>query len=476
MNAVASTAIAGLAGESQDVSRETLDKFAASLEGTLLYPGDEGFAEAIQIWNGMIKKQPAIVVQTRTVGDVVQTINFVRENELELSIKGGGHNIAGLALSDGGVTLDLSGMREVHVDPDAKLVQVGPGCTLGDVDQATQQHGLATTLGFVSATGVAGLTLGGGFGYLSRRFGWTVDDLDAVEIVTADGEVRRADRAENEELFWALRGGGGNFGVVTQFILRLHEVGPKITAGIIAWPASEAKGVLETFRQVAESAPRELTVVVLRRNAPPAPWLPAEAHGTPIIAIVVCHSGDLEQAQVDLAPIKTYGEPLADLIQVKDYTAQQSMLDATQPKGMNYYWKSEFVSGLSNELFAAYNTQFEGLKAPANQMVLFQVGGALNERPEDDGAVGNRDAEFACVIQSMWPPDSDAGDSNQAWVRKAWQQIKPFSTGGNYINFQTSDENDERTVESYRENYRRLQTVKARYDSSNLFRVNRNIR
>ena len=395
---------------------------------------------------------------------------------VELSIKGGGHNIAGLALSDGGITLDLGGMREVVVDPEAKLVTVGPGCNLGDVDQATQPHGLATTLGFVSATGVAGLTLGGGFGYLSRRFGWTVDDLESVEIVTADGIVLNASRAENDDLFWALRGGGGNFGVVTQFVLRLHQVGPKVTAGIIAWPGSDAEGVLNVFRQVAESSPRELTSVVLRRNAPPAPWLPTEAHGTPIIAIVVCHSGDLEQAQKDLAPIKGYGQPLADLIQVKDYTAQQSMLDATQPKGMNYYWKSEFVPGLSDELFVAYNAQFDGLKAPANQMVLFQVGGALNEHPEDDGAMGNRDAAFACVIQSMWAPDSPAGADNQEWVRNAWRAIKPYSTGGNYINFQTSDETDERTAESYRDNYQRLMTVKGKYDPTNLFRVNRNIR
>ena len=395
----------------------------------------------------MIKKRPAVVVQPRRTQDVVEAVNFVRDNELELSIKGGGHNIAGLALSDGGVTLDMSGMREVHVDADARARSASaPGCTLGDVDQATQQHGLATTLGFVSATGVAGLTLGGGFGYLSRRFGWTVDDLEAVEIVTADGKVQQASRSENEDLFWALRGGGGNFGVVTEFVFRLHEVGPKVTAGIIAWPGSEAEGVLNVFRQVAESAPRELTLVVLRRNAPPAPWLPEAAHGTPIIAIVACHSGDLEQAQADLAPIKAHGEPLADLIQVKDYTAQQQMLDATQPKGMNYYWKSEFVPGLSDELFAAYNAQFEDLKAPANQMVLFQVGGALNEHPEDDGAIGNRDAAFACVIQAMWPPDSNAGDANLEWVRNAWRAIKPFSTGGNYINFQTSDETDDRTA------------------------------
>ena len=349
------------------------------------------------------------------------------------------------------------------------------GALLGDVDRATQQHGLAATLGFVSLTGVAGLTLGGGFGYLTRRFGWTVDDLEEVEIVLADGSVRRASRTDNADLFWALRGGGGNFGVVTEFTFRLHEVGPQITGGPIAWPASEADRVLDAFRRVTESAPRELTLVAVRRNAPPAPWLPESAHGTPIVMIVACHSGDPGQAAADLEPITSIGEPLANVIQVKDYVAQQTMLDATQPKGMHYYWKSEFVPGLSDELIATYHRQFEGLTAPANQIVLFQMAGALNEHDEDDGAVGNRDAAFACVIQSMSAPDSPAAESNKSWVRNAWQELKPFSTGGNYINFQTDDEPDERTRESFRSNYDRLRSVKARYDPDNLFRVNRNI-
>ena len=468
--------ITGLAGEARDVSDETLTTLAGNVEGSVLHPDDDGFAEATLLWNGMIKKRPAVVVRPASVQDVVRTVGFVRDYELELSIKGGGHNIAGLALSDGGVTLDMSGLRNVSVDPDARLARVGAGCQLGDVDRATQEHGLATTLGFVSLTGLAGLTLGGGFGYLTRRFGWTVDELEEVEIVTADGTVRRASRTTDEDLFWALRGGGGNFGVVTEFVYRLHPVGPQVTAGIIAWPASRAEEVHATFRTVAESAPRELTLVSLMRNAPPAPWLPEAAHGTPIIAVVACHSGSPDQAASDLAPIKAISEPWADLIQVKDYTAQQMLLDATMPKGNHYYWKSEFVPGLTDDLLATYRAQVADSKAPANQIVLFQVDGALNEHPEDDGAVGNRDAGFACVIQSMWAPDSPAGDDNRAWVRRAWEAIKPFSTGGNYVNFQTADETDERTAASYRSNLERLEAVKARYDPTNLFRVNRNIR
>jgi FAD/FMN-containing dehydrogenase len=470
--------VAGLSGERREIKGGELDRVAGVIEGALITPDDDAFGPATTIWNGMISRRPSLVVQAASRQDVAHVVDFVRQEGVELSVKGGGHNIAGLALSDGGVMLDMSRLRRVEVDPGARLARVDPGCNLGDVDRATQVHGLAATLGFVSLTGVAGLTLGGGFGYLSRRFGWTTDDLEEVEIITADGQVRRASRTQNEDLFWAIRGGGGNFGVVTEFVFRLHPVGPQVTAGAIAWPASDADRVIDAFRQTAETSPRELTLVLARRNAPPAPWLPESAHGTPIVMLLAVHSGELGQAEQDLSAIKSVGSPLADLIQPKEYVAQQSMLDATQPNGMHYYWKSEFVPGLSDDLLRAYNEQFEGLKAPANQAVLFQVGGALNEHAEDDGAVGNRDAAYACVLQSMWHPDKDAevGDSNRAWARHGWQAIKPFSTGGNYVNFQTADETDERTQQSYRANYQRLAEVKAKYDPDNLFRVNRNIR
>jgi FAD/FMN-containing dehydrogenase len=470
--------VAGLSGDEREINGNQLERLADLLDGALITRDDDAFAEATTIWNGMIKRRPSLVVQAASRHDVARVVDFVRQEELELSIKGGGHNIAGLALSDGGVMLDMSRLHRVEVDPDARLARVDPGCNLGDVDRATQAHGLAATLGFVSLTGVAGLTVGGGFGYLSRRFGWTTDDLEEVEVVTAAGQFRRASRTENEDLFWAIRGGGGNFGVVTEFVFRLHPIGPQVMAGAMAWPASDAERVIEAFRRTAETAPRELTLVLARRNAPPAPWLAESAHGTPIVLLLAVHSGDLDQAAEDLSPIKSVGRPLADLIQPKEYVAQQSMLDATQPNGMYYYWKSEFVPGLSDDLLRAYNGQFEGLKAPANQAVLFQVDGALNEHAEDDGAVGNRDAAYAFVMQSMWSPDADAdvGDSNREWVRRGWQAIKPFSTGGNYVNFQTADEADERTQQSYRANYRRLEQVKAKYDPHNLFRVNRNIR
>jgi FAD/FMN-containing dehydrogenase len=467
--------VTGLNGDARTVDADTLERFAGDLAGTLATPGDDAYAEATAIWNAMSARRPAAVARAASVEDVVRTVTFARDSEIELSIRGGGHNIAGLSLSDGGLTLDMSRLRTVQVDPGAKQARVAAGCTLGDVDRATQEHGLVATLGFVSMTGVAGLTLGGGFGYLTRRFGWTVDDLREVEIVTADGMVRRASRSQNEDLFWALRGGGGNFGVVTEFVYALHDVGPRVTGGLIAWPATRAIDVLETFRRITDSAPRELTLVAVRRNAPPAPWVPQELHGTPIVIIAACHSGTPEAAEADLAPLRALGDPIADLITVKDYVVQQTLLDATMPSGNHYYWKSEFVPGLSDDLIETYHAQFAGLDAPANQITLFHMAGALNERDEADGAVGNREAAFACVIQAMWTPESGAADANRKWVRDAWQALKPFSTGGNYINFQTDDETDERTAESYRDNLDRLRAVKSTYDPTNLFRVNRNI-
>jgi FAD/FMN-containing dehydrogenase len=468
--------LAGLEGGSRVLSGEEVETFGAGLDGTVAFPGDEIYIEATSIWNGMIERRPAMVVRARTVNDVVRTVTMTRENGVELSIRGGGHNIAGLALTNGGLTLDMSTMTTVQVDVAARRARVEAGCTLGDVDRATQEHGLAATLGFVSATGVAGLTLGGGFGYLTRQFGWTVDDLVEVELVTASGELLRASRSEHPELFWGLRGGGGNFGVVTEFVFDLHQIGPKVTAGLIAWSAEVAEDALELYREVTAAAPRQLTIAALMRNAPPAPWLPEDKHGKPMIAFVVNHTGTEAEASSDLAPVRSFGEPWADLIQVKDYAAQQAMLDATQPNGMHYYWKSEFVPGLTDGLLSTYRAQFVDQVAPANQVVLFHLEGTLGERAEDDGAVGNRDAAYACVIQSMFPGGSPSAEENKQWVRSAWQALKPFSTGGNYINFQTDDESGERIAESYRDNLDRLARIKAKYDPNNLFRVNRNIR
>lgn len=464
--------IAGLKAGSVSLASEQLNDLAARVQGGLLRPGDQGWNEAVAIWNGMAARLPALVLQPSSAHDVATAVGFARDHGLLLGIKGGGHNIAGAAIAQGGLTLDLSRMRQVAVDPDARLAHAGPGCLLGDVDQATQAHGLATVLGFVSETGVAGLTLGGGFGYLARRFGWTVDNLAEVEIVTADGQLRTANRDQHPELFWALRGGGGNFGVVTRFSFRLHQVGPTVTGGLIIWSAERAAEVLAAYRDLTESAPRELTAAAIVRLAPPAPFLPQAWHGKPITGIQVCHSGT--NADTDLAPVRALGNPIVDLVAPKPYVAMQSMLNALEPKWLHRYWKAEFFPGLSSEFLDAFRESALEVTSPLSQSLVFHLAGAVNDRADDDGAVGNRDARYIGGFNATWPPGAPA-DPHVAWARAGWERIRPFSTGGNYVNFQLADDDAARTAAAYGSNYQRLQRVKAGYDPDNLFRVNRNI-
>jgi FAD/FMN-containing dehydrogenase len=401
-------------------------------------------------------------------------VGFAREHGLVLSVKGGGHNIAGLAVCDGGLLLDLSRMRGVWVDPAAKTARAQAGCLLGDVDRETQLHGLAAVLGFVSETGIAGLTLGGGFGYLTRRFGWTSDTVRAVEVVTADGRVVRATEEENEDLFWGLRGGGGNFGVVTGFEYDLFPVGPEVVAGAVAWRGEDAPAVLAMHRDLVASAPPELTCVCTLRIAPPAPWLPPEIHGKPIALIVACHSGSVADGEAAVAPIKAFGTPVGDVLQRRPYTVQQALLDATQPKGRRYYWKSEYLPGLSPELADAVLGHAGRLPSPHSAVILFPVDGALNRLPADHSPVGNRDARVVLNITAAWDDPADDGRCI-AWARETWQDLRRFSTGGTYINFQTEDEGEDRLRAAYGDNYERLAEVKAKWDPDNLFRMNKNV-
>jgi FAD/FMN-containing dehydrogenase len=474
--ATAGLRVAGLEGGLVNLASEELDDLASRITGSLLVAGDEGWDAAVLIWNGMVAKDPALVLQPTSANDLAAAVGFARDHELLLSVKGGGHNIAGTSIAEGGLMLDMSRMRDVTVDPDAKLAHVGPGCLLKDVDRATQEHGLATVLGFVSETGVAGLTLGGGMGYLTRRFGWAVDNLEEVEIVTAGGEIRTANRDENADLFWALRGGGGNFGVVTRFTFRLHEVGPTVYGGLIAWPFERADEILHAYRTFTSEAPRELTVFLILLQAPPAPFVPEEWHGKRICAMSVCYSGDLDDVDAVLAPIRALGDPVVDLLQEQPYVQVQSYLDETEPKGMHYYWKTEYAAELSDGLLSTIRGLFAECPIPGAEVGFLQLGGALNEHDGDDGAVGNRDARFAYGVTGMWEPDEPDADTFRQWVRDAWARFQPFSTGGNYINFQTADEDEERVRATYGVNLDRLVEVKKRYDPDNLFRVNRNIR
>lgn len=465
-----SFALTGLEGDRVNLTSSDIERLGAAIDGFLLTSGDDDWDDATRIWNASAATVPGLVVQPTSPRDVAAVITFAATHGVLLSVKGGGHNIAGTALTQGGLTMDMSRMRDVTVDPSARLAHVGPGCVLADVDAATQQHGLATPLGFVSETGVAGLTLGGGLGYLTRRFGWTVDNLDEVEIVTADGQIRTANATENPDLYWAIRGGGGNFGIVTRFVFRLHEVGPMVTGGLMVWSAERADDVLTAYRELTSSAPRELTVAAMIRLAPPAPFVPEEWHLKPVVGLLICHSG--ANAETDLAPLRRLGEPIVNVVGEKPFVAQQSMLDALEPKGMNQYWKAEFLPDLPGEYLPTFRDAAMRVASPMSFSIIFHLAGAVNELY--DGAVGNRDARYISGFTGTWPPHVD-GDGIVAAVRQGWEEIRPFSTGGNYVNFQLADDDATRTADAYRGTYERLRRVKARYDPYNLFRVNRNI-
>ena len=452
-----------------------LTELRAQVRGAVLRPRDPGFEEATAIWNGMIHRTPALVVQAAEVQDVVHAVDLARERGLRFSVKGGGHNIGGTALVDGGLTLDMSRFDRVEVDPVGRIARVGAGCLLGDVDRATQEHGLATVLGFISETGVAGLTLGGGFGYLARRFGWSVDNLVEAEVVTADGAVRRASRDEHPDLFWAIRGAGHNLGVVTEFTFRLHEVGPTIVGGLVGWPFERAEEIAAAYHRLTERAPRELAAFLVMTHAPPAPFVPEPWQGRRVVMMLVCYTGPLERADEVLAPIRALGEPVFDLVAERPYVEQQSLLDETEPDGMHYYWKTELASELSDEMLATLRELAADCPMPQGEVLVAHIGGALNEHASDDGAVGNRDVRFAFGAAGMWEPGEPRAEEYKRWVRAAGKAIRPFSTGAAYINFQTAEDTDERIRATYGANYERLVQVKAAYDPDNLFQSNRNI-
>lgn len=463
-----------LDGRETELKEDALQGLKMKLRGTVLTAGEAGYEDSRTVWNAMIDRRPSLVVRCQGVADVIACVNFARENGLLLSIKGGGHNIAGLATADGALMLDLSPMRGVWVDTAQRIAHAHAGCLLGDVDRETQVHGLAAILGFVSLTGIAGLTLGGGFGYLTRRWGWTCDNVVGMDLVTADGRAVRASSSENADLFWGLRGGGGNFGVVTAIDYTLYPVGPEVVGGLVAWPMSEAPRVLELYRTLSESAPPELTLVALMRPAPPAPWLPQEYHGKPIVAILACHTGSIAQAEAAVAPIKSFGKPIGDVLVRRPFAQLQSLLDATQPKGRRYYWKSEYLERVEPGLCQKGIDHASRFPSPHSAVIFFHIGGALNRLEEDHSPVGNRNARYVLNIAGSWEQAGDDG-SNMEWARQAWNDMKGFGTGGNYINFLTADESPERIEAALGRSWGRLADIKKKWDPQNMFRTNRNI-
>ncbi|WP_052571483.1 FAD-binding oxidoreductase [Geothrix fermentans] len=467
--------LTGMDGGKVDLPPEAVQAFRGAFSGAVLAPGDEGYEEARRIWNGMIDRRPGLIARCTGTADAAQAVRFARRHGLLLSVRGGGHNIAGLAVCEGGLMIDLSAMRGVWVDPAARLARAQAGCTLGDLDRETQAHGLATVLGFVSATGIAGLTVGGGFGYLTRRHGWTCDNVASMEVVTADGEIRQVSAGSHPDLFWALRGGGGNFGLVTSFEYRLFPVGPEILGGALAWRGEDARQALEAYRTFSAAAPRELTCVAALRIAPPAPWLPKEQHGKLVALIFICHTGRIEEGEALLTALRRVGNPIADTVTRRPYTQMQSLLDATQPKGRRYYWKSHYLPGIGPELINLAVDHAGRLVSPHSAFFLFHLQGALNELPAGHSPAGNRDAAYVLNIASAWErPEDDA--ANIQWARDCFEATRASSTGGAYVNFLTEEEGADRIEAAYgRSILDRLAAIKRTHDPDDLFRHTKRI-
>jgi len=457
------------------IDAEALQAFAMQVRGPVLAPGDAGYEEARTIWNGLIDRRPALIVQCTGAADVVDAVNFARDHGLVLSIKAGGHNVAGNAVNDGGLVIDLSQMRGVHVDPASKVVRVQGGATLGDMDRETQLFGLAVPAGVVSTTGVAGLTLHGGTGHLRRKYGLSIDNLLSVDIVTADGELRRASATENEDLFWAVRGAGSNFGVVTSFEFQAHPVGPTVAVGAVFYPFEAVREVLAAWRDYMKTAPEEVSAIAFCWSVPPEEPFPAEHHGKPVVVIAGTYSGPLEEGEAVVQPLREFGEPLIDLSGPWPWLGLQSGFDALFPKGGLYYWKSRALAELSPDAIDDIADFAARRPSALTDITVWHHGGAMSRVGENDTAYGGRDAEFLVTGEASWD-DPAVTDDAIKWGRDFWEAMGRHSTGGLYLNFPGLGEEQEQLVKAgYGANYERLARLKAQYDPENLFRMNLNI-
>ncbi|HET8844871.1 MAG TPA: FAD-binding oxidoreductase [Ktedonobacteraceae bacterium] len=457
---------------SVSLEETALQEFIASLRGSLLRPGDAGYEQARQVYNSMIDKHPALIARCEDVADVIAAVNFARKHQLLLAVRGGGHNGPGLGTCDDGLVIDLSGMKGIHVNPSARTVRVEGGCTWGEVDHATHPFGLATPGGFISTTGVGGLTLGGGIGYLSRTLGLTLDNLLSVDMVLADGSFVTASAEERADLFWAVRGGGGNFGVVTSFLFRLHPIST-VYGGPIFWPMEQAAGLLKFWRDFILKAPEDINGWFGFVTVPPAPLFPEAFHLQKMCVIVWCSTAEHSRAEELFKPIRAFGTPAMDFAGPIPWPMLQSLFDPIYPAGLQWYWKADFFTDLNDEAVDLHVKHGMQLPTMHSTMHLYPINGAAHRVSKGDTAFSFRDANFAEVIVGVDPDPANNARMIQ-WARDYWMAVHPYSAGGGYINMMM-DEGAEGVRAAYRDNYARLAQIKAAYDPDNLFHMNQNI-
>lgn len=462
-----------LDGEEAQLARASVDELRAALVGAISTAGDAEHERARAVWNAMVDRSPALIAHCTSARDVGEVVRFARAHSMLLSVRGGGHHIAGNAVADGGVMIDLSPMRTVRVDTATRRARVDGGALLGDVDRVCQLHGLATPLGINSTTGFAGLCLGGGFGWLTRKHGLTIDNLISADVVGADGVLRTASAASEPDLFWALRGGGGNFGVVTSFEIALHPVGPIVHAGFVVYPGIAAPAVMRAFRDFDDAAPDDVAVWAVLRKAPPLPFLPTEAHGKDVVILAALYAGDASAGPAYTEPLLRFGAPLGQALGPVPYASFQQALDPLLGPGFRNYWKTNEFTELTDHALDAMIESARGVPNGSSEVIVVSLGGAMGRVPSDATAYAGRDARYVMNVHGRWDsPDDDA--TIRTWAREAFERTAPFATGGGYVNFLTADE-PARVEAAYGGNYERLRALKSRFDPSNLFRMNHNI-
>ena len=455
------------------MATETIDQFRARLRGELIQPSDPSYDSARKVYNGMIDKRPALIVKCADVADVIACVNYARESKLLVAVRCGGHNGGGLGICDDGLAIDLSRMKGVRVDPAAKTVRAEGGCTWGDVDHVTHAFGLATPSGIISTTGVAGLTLGGGIGHLTRKYGLTIDNLLSVDMVLADGRFLSASAQENQDLLWAVRGGGGNFGVVTSFLFRLHSVN-MVHGGVTFWPLEQAASIMKQYREFIVKAPEEVSGFFAFLVVPPAPPFPEHLHMKKMCGIVWCGTGTAADVEKAINPMREFGTPAFNFLVEMPHPAIQSMFDGLYVPGLQWYWRADFVKELSDEAIALHIRHGSAMPTMYSTMHLYPINGAAHRVGKTDTPFYYRDSVWAEVIVGV-DPDPANKDKITDWTKKYWEALHPHSAGGAYVNFMM-DEGQDRIKATYGENYDRLVAIKKKYDPSNFFRVNQNIR